>query len=64
MCRYVAIVVYQGLVEDVSTFESEADATAWVIELRQVYGWEDTSDSLAWDTTHQLPVQAKDVQDL
>ena len=56
MCRFVAVVVYQGLIEDVSTFESEAEATAWVNELRQVYGWEDTLDSLTWDTTHQLPV--------
>ena len=58
MCRYVSVVVYQGLIEDVSTFESVADATAWVAVLRQVYGWEETSDSLTWDTEHQLPIEA------
>ncbi len=61
--RYVAIVIYQGLIEDVSTFDSVSDATAWVATLRQVYGWEDTADSLTWDTRHQTPVTTQALQE-
>jgi len=57
MCRYVGIVVYQGLVEDVLTFESEKEARTWVTQRRYVYGAEETSDSLTWDTRQQLPVR-------
>ncbi len=58
MCRYVGVVVYQGLIEDVSTFDSAAEAVAWVAKLRQIYGWDDTQDSLTWDAEHQVSVNA------
>lgn len=57
MCRFVGIVVYQGLVEDVLTFESEIEAETWVMERRREYGTEETSDSLTWDTKQQLPIR-------
>jgi len=63
MCRYVGVVVYQGLIEDVSTFKSLAEAAAWVTILRQIYGWEDTQDSLTWDTEHQISVDPQSVKE-
>jgi hypothetical protein len=64
MCRYVGIVVYQDLIQDVSTFESESDANAWVAVMRGVYGWEETSGSLTWDTARQFPIYIQGVEDL
>jgi len=57
MCRYVGIVVYQGLVEDVSIFKKAKKAQAWVMTLRQLYGWDDTSDSMIWDVVDQQPAR-------
>lgn len=57
MNRYVAIVMFQGLVEDVSAFEDMNQANGWVTTLRQLYGWEDTSDSVIWDVVNQAPAE-------
>jgi len=60
MCRYVGIVLYEGLVEEVSTFDSASDAVAWVIHRRQACGMEETAGSLTWATAEKLPVKTKD----
>ena len=46
MCRYVGIVMYKGLVEEVATFEDVKLTTAYVIEGRSKYGIEEISESL------------------
>jgi hypothetical protein len=59
MCRYVAVVVYQGLIEDASIFDTAEEANAWISTLRQLYGWEDTQDSVTWDVTNQEPAEVQ-----
>jgi len=60
MCRYVAVLLYEGLVEEVLTFDSATDAVAWVVRRRQELGLEKTLDSLTWDTARQLPFKNTD----
>jgi len=60
MCRYVGIVLYDGLVEEALTFENQTKAISWVTRRRSVYGTEETSGSLAWDAERQLPVGPTD----
>jgi hypothetical protein len=55
MCRFVGIVIYQGLVEEVQIFETEATASMWLAQRRGEYEDEDTLDSLVWDVDLQLP---------
>lgn len=57
--RYVSVIVYQGVIEDVSIFENLTEAISWIIGLRRMYSWEDTSESLVWDTLHQLPIEGE-----
>ena len=60
MCRYVGILLYEGLVEEVLTFDSATVAVAWVVQRRQEFGLEETLDSLTWDTAQQLPTKITD----
>ena len=60
MSRYVSVVVYQNMIEDVSIFENLIEAASWIVELRRLYGWESTSESLIWDTVHQLPIETEE----
>jgi hypothetical protein len=49
MCRYVGIVVREGIIEDVRIFDFATVAEAWITQRRQNYGMKETSDSLIWD---------------
>ena len=60
MTRYVSVVVFRNMVEDISIFEDRIEAASWIIELRLLYGWEETSESLIWDTVHQLPIEMEE----
>lgn len=53
MCRYVAILVYQGIIENVDVFESKKDAGAWLSRLAEEYGAENCADSTIWDTVEK-----------
>jgi len=55
MCKYVGIVVYEGIIEGVRTFDFAKEAEEWITQRRQDYGMEETSDSLIWDTGQQVP---------
>ena len=57
MCRYVGIVMYQGLVREVLTFDGDLDASSWVAGRRWGLGVEETMDSLVWDTKNQHPIR-------
>jgi hypothetical protein len=56
MGRYVGIVLYQGLIEDVMAFDKETAAREWVARRRLDFGLEETSDSIIWDTEFRLPL--------
>jgi len=56
MCRYVAIVVFQGLIENVGVFEQKEEATEWIGRLAEEYGPCNCSDSIIWDTLDKLPI--------
>jgi hypothetical protein len=60
MCRYVGILLYEGLIEEVLTFDSARDADAWVVQRREEFGMDETLDSLTWDTAQQLPTKFAD----
>ena len=47
--RFATVVIYQGVIEDVSVFDDMIAAASWVNELRNLYGWEDTSESVIWN---------------
>lgn len=57
MCIYVGIVVFNGHFEEIQTFGDEQSAMAFVNERRHVYGMRESTGSLIWDTTLQLPVR-------
>ena len=56
MCKYIGIILYDGLVEEVMAFENEMDATSWVFGQKGKYGTERTLGSVAWEVERQLPV--------
>lgn len=51
MCKYVAILVYQGLIEDVNVFDEKEGATRWLSERAGESGIDCCGDSMIWDTT-------------
>ena len=59
MGNFASIIIYQGTIEDVSIFETYLDAIGWLAELRGLYGWENTSDSVTWDIVKQLPLEVQ-----
>lgn len=50
MCRYVAILVYQAVIEDVVVFNRKEEAAHWLSGLAEKYGVEHCADSVIWDT--------------
>jgi hypothetical protein len=50
MCRYVAILVYQGLIENVCVYDSKNKAIEWIGKLASEYGEGDCVGSVVWDT--------------
>jgi hypothetical protein len=60
MCRYVGILLYEGLIEEVLTFDCATDAAAWLVQRRQKFDLDETLDSLTWDTARQLPIKFTD----
>lgn len=56
MCRYVAILVYQGIIENVDGFESEKDAGGWLSRLAEEYGADNCAGSIIWDTKERAPI--------
>ena len=51
MCRYVAILVYQGLVENVGVYDSRSMAIEWIGKLASKCGEGDCAGSIVWDTS-------------
>jgi len=56
MCDYVAILVYQGLIEDVGVFNSKVEAAGWLSRITGEYGADDCADSIIWDTRQKAPI--------
>jgi len=56
LCRYVAILVYQGLVENVDVFNDKREAGGWLSKFAQEYGLEDCADSIIWDTAEKSSI--------
>lgn len=56
MCRYVAILVYQGLIEDVSVFDKKEEAAHWLSSNVEEYGADECADSIIWDTSQKAPI--------
>jgi hypothetical protein len=57
MCRYVAILVYQGNIENVSTSDDKNKSVAWIGELVREYGPNNCADSIIWDTQEETPIE-------
>lgn len=57
MCRYVAILVYQGNIENVSTSDDKNKSVAWIDELVREYGPNNCADSIIWDTKEEIPIE-------
>jgi hypothetical protein len=49
----VAIVVYQGIIENVDVFNDKRKAGAWMSKLAQEYGLENCVDSIIWDVAEK-----------
>ena len=56
MCNYVAILVYQGLIEDVGVFDTEKDAAGWLSQHVEEYGVDNCADSILWDAVKKAPI--------
>lgn len=56
MCNYVAILVYQGLIEDVGVFEKKEEAAHWLSSNVEENGAEDCADSIIWDTEQKTRI--------
>lgn len=56
MCRFVAILVYQGLIEEVGVFDEKEDAAGWLSVLAERFGADDCADSIIWDTNRKTPI--------
>ena len=56
MCNYVAILVYQGLIEDVSVFDKKEEAAHWLSGSIEEYGADNCADSIIWDTKERAPI--------
>jgi hypothetical protein len=57
MCKYVAILIYQGLVESVDVFNDKRKAGAWVSKLADEYGPENCADSIIWDVAENGTIE-------
>lgn len=56
MCNYVAILVWQGLIEDVGVFDDKGDAAGWLGVCAEKYGADNCADSIIWDTRQKAPI--------
>ncbi len=56
MCKYVAILVFQGLIEHVSVFDKKEEAAGWLSGNVEEYGADNCADSIIWDTTKNAPI--------
>lgn len=56
MCNYVAILVYQALIEDVAVFDKKEEAAQWLSSNVEEYGADNCADSIIWDTSQQSPI--------
>jgi hypothetical protein len=56
MCKYVAILVYQGLIEDVGVFDDKGEAAGWLSRHAEEYGQDNCADSILWDTLQKAPI--------
>jgi hypothetical protein len=56
MCKYVAILVYQALIEDVGVFKSKGGAAKWLSGKVEECGAEHCTDSLIWDIDAGNPI--------
>jgi hypothetical protein len=57
MCRYVGILVFQGVIENVNVFDQKVKAVAWVGKLVEEYGAGNCADSIIWDTLEEIPIE-------
>jgi hypothetical protein len=57
MCRYIGILIFKGLVENVNVFDRREQATAWVGNLVSEYGPDNCADSLIWDMHEEAPIE-------
>ena len=56
MCEYVAILVYEGLIEDVNTFDNKDEAVAWISNQTEECGADRCADSIIWDNQQKTPI--------
>ena len=56
MCRYVAILVYQALIEDVAVFNKKDEAAEWLSRNVEECGTDDCADSIIWDAKKKAPI--------
>lgn len=56
MCEYVAILVYEGLIENVNTFDDKGEAVAWIGKQVEECGVERCADSIIWDMKEKAPI--------
>lgn len=56
MCKFVAILVYQGIIEQVEVFDRKKDAAGWLSHLAEESGAEHCADSIIWDTERKTAI--------
>jgi len=56
MCKFVAILVYQALIEDVAVFDKKDEAARWLSSNVEQYGADECADSIIWDTQMKTPI--------
>jgi hypothetical protein len=52
----VAILVYQGLIEDVGVFDKKEEAAHWLSGNVEQNGADECADSIIWDTRQKAPI--------
>jgi hypothetical protein len=57
MTEYVAILVYEGLIESVQIFDDKADAIAWIGAQVNECGADRCVDSTIWDMKKGEPIE-------
>jgi len=56
MCRFVAILIFQGVIEDLSLFNKKEQAAEWLSKQIQEYDENDFADSMIWDIENHAPI--------
>lgn len=57
MCEFIAILVYEGLIEDVKTFDDKIEAITWITTNANECGVERCSDSVIWDMNEKRSIE-------